>query len=240
MTDVAVANVSCQHLVLVDYKCIFSDKRFLMKKDALLERGVWINQPRSFHQDLDSVHITTEPNTDFWQRTYYGFRSSNAPALLCHSEENTALTVRIRFEYRNQFDQCGVLIYGDNENWFKASIEYENLSISRLGSVVTNNGYSDWATTDIPTCQQIWYRLSRRGPDFLIECSTDGRRFVQMRIFHLSVLGVTTDAMSKASALDLPATPVQIGIYACSPGNSSFCARFDNISNSPSCWQPHT
>lgn len=45
-------------------------------------------------------------------------------------------------------------MYLDSENWLKASIEYENQSFqhlgSNLGSVVTNNGYSDWATTEIP------------------------------------------------------------------------------------------
>ena len=47
------------------------------------------------------------------------------------------------------FDQCGVVMYLDSENWLKASIEYENERFQRLGSVVTNLGYSDWATTDI-------------------------------------------------------------------------------------------
>ena len=39
-------------------------------------------------------------------------------------------------------------MYLDSENWLKASIEYENEKISHLGSVVTNNGYSDWAQPD--------------------------------------------------------------------------------------------
>ncbi|WP_245662995.1 DUF1349 domain-containing protein [Endozoicomonas arenosclerae] len=47
-------------------------------------------------------------------------------------------------------------IYLDSENWFKASIEYENQDYSRLGSVVTNFGYSDWATTDIKPTSKIW------------------------------------------------------------------------------------
>nr|WP_233246365.1 MULTISPECIES: DUF1349 domain-containing protein [unclassified Fibrobacter] len=38
----------------------------------------------------------------------------------------------------------------DSENWLKASIEFENESFQHLGSVVTNMGYSDWATTAIP------------------------------------------------------------------------------------------
>ena len=54
-----------------------------------------------------------------------------------------------------------------------------NLTDTRLGSVVTNNGYSDWATTDIAGCECIWYRLSRRGPDFLLEYSSNGLAFRQ-------------------------------------------------------------
>jgi regulation of enolase protein 1 (concanavalin A-like superfamily) len=67
-------------------------------------------------------------------------------------------------------------MYQNSDNWVKASIEYENNELAKLGSVVTNLGYSDWATTDIPNkiVKIIWYRLSRRGPDFLIETSEDG------------------------------------------------------------------
>ena len=46
----------------------------------------------------------------------------------------------------------------------KASIEMHNIEYSRLGSVVTNLGYSDWATNDVPTSiKEIWLRLSRKG-----------------------------------------------------------------------------
>ena len=36
-------------------------------------------------------------------------------------------------------------MYLDSDNWLKASMEFENDQIQRLGSVVTNNGYSDWS-----------------------------------------------------------------------------------------------
>ena len=138
---------------------------------ADFSKGTWIYEPRNYEVRAESVSITTEPETDFWQRSYYGFRNDNAPALQLESSENFTFTAKACFEYKTRFDQCGLLIYLDSENWFKASIEYENEGFSRLGSVVTNLGYSDWATTDIPLPSQIWYRLSRRGPDFLIESS---------------------------------------------------------------------
>ncbi|TLM77814.1 DUF1349 domain-containing protein [Microbulbifer harenosus] len=201
--------------------------------------GKWIFKPNVSEVTPESVSITTEPGTDFWQRSYYGFRNDNAPALQIESGENFTFTTKVNFDYQAQFDQCGVIIYLDSENWFKASIEYENKEFSRLGSVVTNLGYSDWATSDITLPKEIWYRLSRRGPDFLIESSFDGVVFKQMRIFHLHKLGETTAEMGKCNP-PLPAkNVVSFGVYACSPLNSSFTAKFTEMSMEPCKWLAH-
>jgi regulation of enolase protein 1 (concanavalin A-like superfamily) len=199
----------------------------------------WLNQPQSFAITTQSVQITTEPNTDFWQRSYYGFRNDNAPALLLESQNNFTFTAQASFSYQALFDQCGLIIYLDSDNWFKASIEYENEAFSRLGSVVTNHGYSDWATTDIPTATSVWYRLSRRGPDFLIESSTDGAHFKQMRIFHLHNLGETTAVMGKLNPPAPAELPLRFGLYARSPLSSSFTATFDNFKLDDCLWLAH-
>lgn len=66
-------------------------------------------------------------------------------------------------------------MYLDSENWLKGSVEYENEEYQHLGSVVTNQGYSDWATTVIDaSVKSMWYRFSRREDDYCIECSSDG------------------------------------------------------------------
>jgi regulation of enolase protein 1 (concanavalin A-like superfamily) len=202
-------------------------------------RASWVHPPKNSTVTEDSIEIITEPGTDFWQRSYYGFRNDNAPALQLDSNENFTFTAKVDFDYQTRFDQCGLIIYLDSENWFKASIEFENEHFSRLGSVVTNLGYSDWATTDIPLPKCIWYRLSRRGPDFLIESSIDGNTFNQMRIFHLHALGQTSEAMGKSNP-PLPAqSPVQFGVYACSPLDSSFTARFSELNLQPCSWMAH-
>ncbi|MBF4217623.1 DUF1349 domain-containing protein, partial [Vibrio anguillarum] len=108
-----------------------------------------------------------------------------------------------------------------------------------LGSVVTNLGYSDWATTDIPLPKEIWYRLSRRGPDFLIESSFDGLVFNQMRIFHLHQLGETTIEMAKCNPPLPTQKVVSFGVYACSSSESSFTAKFTEMSLEPCKWLAH-
>ena len=185
----------------------------------------WINPPEKASVDEDCIRITTMPGSDFWQRTYYGFRNDNAHGLLTRTDaQYFSFTVRTEFDSKRRFDQCGVLIYQDSDNWLKASIEYENEEFQRLGSVVTNNGYSDWATTDIPASQRfMYYCLSRRGSDFCVENSWDGVHFRQMRIAHLFSGG----------------GEIQIGVYACSPEASSFEAVFTEAEFTECMWQAH-
>ncbi len=212
----------------------------MIEKRALdFSAARWLNAPNHYEISPGFVSLKTDPETDFWQRSYYGFRNDNAPALLLECSANFTFTAKATFAYQSQFDQCGLILYLDSDNWFKASIEFEDEHMSRLGSVVTNNGYSDWATVDIETVTTMWYRLSRRGPDFLIESSEDGVLFKQMRIFHMHLLGDTTPEMGR---LDPPASAAQsipFGLYACSPLDSSFEARFENISIEDCLWLSH-
>ena len=186
----------------------------------------WTREPEAFQITPEKIEITTKPNTDLWQRTYYHFRNDNAPVLQMRTEEKFfSFTVKTSFDSKHRFDQCGVVIYLDSENWLKGSIEYENEEFQHLGSVVTNLGYSDWATTEIPaSVKSMWYRLSRREDDYCIECSEDGKRFSQMRVCHLW----------KGDG------EVRFGIYACSPEESSFQATFTDLELSECKWLAHT
>lgn len=186
---------------------------------------VWTRAPKVWSAAEDKITITTEPGTDLWQRTYYGFRNDNAPVLQMRTgEQYFSFTVRTQFDTKHRYDQCGVAVYLDSENWLKASIEYENAQFQRLGSVVTNQGWSDWATTDIDaSVKSMWYRLSRRGPDFCVECAGDGEHFKQMRICHLLEGG----------------GEIAFGVYACSPENSSFTATFTDLHLGSCMWKAH-
>ena len=110
----------------------------------------WLREPMDHTISDDKIEIITKPHTDLWQRTYYHFRNDNAPVLQMETDERFfSFTVRTQFQSKHRFDQCGIVMYLDSENWLKASIEYENDTFQHLGSVVTNHGYSDWATTEI-------------------------------------------------------------------------------------------
>ena len=115
-------------------------------------------------------------------------------------------------------------MYLDSENWLKASVEYENEKFQHLGSVVTNHGYSDWATTAISAeIKTMWFRFSRRKSDYCVECSQDGKNFTQMRICHM------WEGAGK----------IRFGIYACSPEDSSFLAKFSDFALTECLWKAH-
>lgn len=95
---------------------------------------------------------------------------------------------------------------------------------------VTTSPHTDlWQRTyyhfrnDTADVKSMWYRLSRREDDYCIECSRDGRRFSQMRVCHMWE----------------GADSVRFGIYACSPEDSSFLARFTGMDVTECKWLPH-
>ena len=186
----------------------------------------WTRRPQACTIQNGRIEVTTRPHTDLWQRTYYHFRNDNAPVFQMETDEKFFSFV-VRTDFRSshtRFDQCGVVMYLDSDNWLKASVEFENSEFQHLGSVVTNHGYSDWATTAIPAHQKVmWYRLSRREDDYCIECSEDGQQWRQMRICHIHE----------------GAGKVRVGIYACSPEDSSFTAIFTDMQLGECAWKAH-
>ena len=185
----------------------------------------WTRAPKEYKITDNKIEMITEPHTDLWQRTYYHFRNDNAPVLQIETDEKYfSFVVKTEFDTKVRYDQSGVVVYLDSENWLKASMEYENEEIQRLGSVVTNNGYSDWSSVDVDAkIKSIWFRLSRRDDDFCIENSTDGVNFKQMRICHMFKVKDT----------------IQFGVYACSAEDSSFKATFTNMEITECKWPQH-
>lgn len=179
---------------------------------GLIEKGFfWKNEPELWSVQDDKLIVHSMPNTDFWQRTHYGFRCDTGHCLFKEMSGDFTMTLSVSYKYELQFDQCGIMVYKDESCWMKASVEKENEHMGRLGSVVTNFAYSDWATADVPaSLDSLSYRLHRRGDDFLIERAAPGEDWAQMRIFHLH--GIEDK--------------INVGIYACSPKDSSFKAEF--------------
>jgi len=195
-------------------------------KELKASDWTWINVPERFSISDSEIIIHTTSDTDFWRGTYYGLEYNNAPAAVIVSKElYWTFKAKVTFASRTYFDQCGLLVYQDMNNWMKSGIEYQNNGFQQLFSVVTNNGFSDWSMANFDrTTQTMYYRLSRRGSDFLLENSVDGIHFCMMRMFH----------MFHAEKL------LQFGFFASSPGDSSIAAHFSEFKLTECCWKEHS
>ncbi|MFM2028725.1 MAG: hypothetical protein RLZZ339_3442 [Cyanobacteriota bacterium] len=187
---------------------------------ALSDDFYWLNEPTHYRLG-NGLEISTDEKTDFWQNTHYGFQRDDGHCLLMRQVGDFSLMTQVEFQPREKYDQCGLMVRIDSQNWIKVSTEYESEQASRLGSVVTNLGYSDWATQDISSrYREMWYRISKRGSDFLLENSYDGQAWLQMRITHLHKI----------------ADDCQIGVYACSPIGKAFRCCFKTLQISDNQW----
>jgi regulation of enolase protein 1 (concanavalin A-like superfamily) len=190
------------------------------RSPSIPEPFYWFNEPARYEVGA-GLEILTDAETDFWQNTHYGFRRDNGHCLFVRRAGDFALATHVEFRPRNQYDQCGLMVRADANNWIKLSTEFESETCSRLGSVVTNLGFSDWATQDISSDRRaMWYRISRSGSDFLLQASFDGQDYQQLRITHLH------------RAPD----ELEVGVYACSPLGRDFWCRFDRVEVSASTW----
>jgi len=187
---------------------------------SLLSPGFqWLREPASCSSDpaTQSLTIRTTETSDFWQRTHYGFRADTGHLLWTSAAQDFAMEVEVRMQPLHQYDQAGLMVRLSPDCWLKTSVEYEGGRPNRLGCVVTNRGYSDWSTEDIPaTISEFALRVTRHGADYLVEARLPGGPWTQLRITHLHE--------------DTGSSAVQCGIYLCSPREPGFTATFRGFS----------
>jgi uncharacterized protein len=188
---------------------------------GLDSRLSWRCPPSAWSVANARLTVIADAKTDFWQKTHYGFEADNGHFLFLRQDGNFNLSVRVRLFPVHQYDQAGLMVRFSPQCWLKTSVEFELEGPSRLGVVVTNNGYSDWSTQDYGNLSdRLAFRITREKDDFLVECAhgRDGdetpESWSQLRLTHLH----------------LPdRTAVECGLYACSPKEKGFRAEFSHL-----------
>lgn len=176
----------------------------------------WFCEPKEHSVKDGVITIVPDSNSDFWQRTHYGFRNNNGHCYWTDRSGDFVLKTHVKYQPQNQFDQAGLIVYFTEDYWVKCSVEHEPDAPYNLGSVVTNMGYSDWATQPFTKkVVDMEFMIKHVKQDFEIYCREFGtERWQQLRI----------------SRLELPVDTVfHVGIYACSPKQGGFEAVFESI-----------
>jgi len=196
------------------------DERF--NNVALAPELQWHCEPAKWSiQPGDRIlRISPDANTDFWQRTHYGFEADSGHFLHVRTSGDFVVTTKVTTHPRNQYDQAGLMVRLSPACWIKTAVEFEPNEPNRLGAVVTNAQYSDWSTQPVPkTVNTVWFRVQVTAADCLVESSFDGQEWQQLRLAHLSERE--------------GAGPLSCGLYACSPKAAGFDAEFHFLTVAP-------
>jgi hypothetical protein len=184
------------------------------EKPQLNKKLRWHHEPEIWQIKNNQLIVTSEKETDFWQRTHYGFQADNGHFLFAEVKGDFVMESRVNCQFIHQYDQAGLMVRVSDECWVKTSVEKEIGEPNKLGAVVTNHGYSDWSTQDvIDDFLNYRLRITRTGSDYQIEYfNGQDSSWIQLRLFHL-----------------FDQSNVQAGIYCCSPKEGGFSAAFDYL-----------
>ncbi|NYI07605.1 DUF1349 domain-containing protein [Allostreptomyces psammosilenae] len=137
----------------------------------------WLNEPELWGpRENGTLAVLTDPDTDFWRTTHYGFVRDTGHALLREVSGAFRMTVTFRGDYREQYDQAGLLLRIDDRNWIKTGIEYVD-GAPLLSAVVTRE-LSDWNVVPLGPLagrpESVTLDLHRQGDTVTIRYGWDG------------------------------------------------------------------
>ncbi|HEV8024135.1 MAG TPA: DUF1349 domain-containing protein [Candidatus Nanopelagicales bacterium] len=144
--------------------------------------GTWLHEPPHHRIDGHELIVSTANESDFWRETGYGFTHHSGHALLTEFPPNSAMEVEFSAEWIHEFDQAGLLLHADKENWVKAGVEFAD-GVLGLGAVVTD-GKSDWSVGHVPEWRnsRIRVRVSRSSDAITVRACVPGEPWRLVRL----------------------------------------------------------
>ena len=176
-----------------------------------LEKMNWFNEPSDWSINGGILTMQVPSQTDYWRISHYGFTVDDAPFYYAEYGGEFEAKVKVSGDYKVRFDQAGMMIRLDHENYIKTGIEYVDGHYN-LSTVVTHTT-SDWSVIELDRpVDCLWIKAVRRLDAVEIFYSFDDKEYKLMR-----------NAWVEANH------PVRIGMYAASPDGAGFKARFSDF-----------
>jgi regulation of enolase protein 1 (concanavalin A-like superfamily) len=187
--------------------------------------GLWLHEPPEWNDDGSKLSFRTKGGVDFWRSTLVNTVADDGHLYYNEVNGDFAATVRVSGDYRDQYDQAGLFVRQDQNNWLKCGVEHimgnwaERYKYDGSALVVcsglTTNGWSEWSPLpQLPKNPDfVWMQVVREGKTFFVSFSLDGSKYHVIKLFALP-----------------DATKVLVGRYATSPAGKGFNVSFDSYS----------
>ena len=172
----------------------------------------WFNEPEKWSVDNGTLTMQVTGQSDYWRVSHYGFTVDDGPFLYTERGGEFEAKVKASGAYKDRFDQAGLMLRIDHENWIKAGIEYVDGHYNV--SVVVTHGKSDWSVIELEKpVDALWIKAVRRRDAVELFYSFDDKDYKMMRNAWLQ-----------------DNVPVKVGPFAAAPDGNGFEARFSDFS----------
>lgn len=169
----------------------------------------WLNEPSQWTENGDRLIVTTSAQTDFWRRTHYGFIRDNGHFYYDSIRTDFVVEVKIRGNYKDIYDQAGLMLRVDEKHWIKTGIEYVD-GVQNLSAVVTHD-YSDWSVIPVENSPEVLQmRLERSKEAIQIFYLNEASNYTLLRMTYF------------------PYETIQVGVMCASPDGDGFEVTFED------------
>ena len=176
-----------------------------------LEKRQWFNEPENYSIRNGVLEMQVPAQTDFWRIAHYGFTVDDGPFLYAVYGGEFEAKIKVSGEYETRFDQAGMMIRLDHENYVKFGIEFVDGKFN-ISAVVTHHT-SDWSVIRLDEpIPHLWLKAVRRLDAIELFYSFDDREYTMMRTLWMQ-----------------DNCPLQVGPVAACPDGQGFKARFSDF-----------
>lgn len=183
----------------------------LSVKAQTLEKMQWFNEPEKWTVEDQTLSMFVTPKSDYWRISHYGFTVDDAPFYYALYGGEFEVKVKITGDYKNRFDQAGLMLRIDEQNYIKAGIEFVD-GVYNLSTVVTHKT-SDWSVIALEKpVPFIWIKAVRRLDAVEVFYSFDDKTYTMMR-----------------NAWMQDNTPMMVGVMGACPDGDGFNVKFENF-----------
>lgn len=176
-----------------------------------LEKMQWFNEPENYSIRNGVLEMQVPAQTDFWRIAHYGFTVDDGPFLYAVYGGEFEAKIKVSGEYETRFDQAGMMIRLDHENYVMFGIEFVDGKFN-ISAVVTHHT-SDWSVIRLEEpIPHLWLKAVRRLDAIELFYSFDDREYTMMRTLWMQ-----------------DNCPLQVGPVAACPDGQGFKARFSDF-----------
>ena len=147
-----------------------------------------MNEPPRWQEDAGVLRVTTGERGDFWSRTFYGYVRATGHFRHTAVTGDFTASVEVEARYETLYDQAGLMVWADEDNWLKAGIEFTDGAM-HVSTVVTRGGWSDWSQQPLAAAANasIGVRLTRHGEALRVHCRLPGGHWRMIRLAMLDM-----------------------------------------------------